>query len=142
MNEPETIKKIFKMKTIAVVGLSPNPNRPSHGVASYLQSVGYKIIPVNPGHNEILGEKSYPTLKDISDPVEIVDVFRRPEYVDQIVDDTIKIGAKALWLQDGVVNEVAAKRAEDAGLHVVTDDCMLRKHREFSEKGYTPFCPL
>ncbi len=142
MNEPETIKKIFAMKTIAVIGLSPKSERPSNRVASYLQSVGYKIIPVNPGHATILGEKCYPSLKDIPEPIKAVDVFRRPEHVDPIVDDTIAIEAKALWLQDGVVNEVAAKRAEDAGLHVVMDDCMLRKHREFSEKGYIPFCPL
>ena len=128
MNEPNTIKEIFKLKTIAVVGLSPKPERASYRVAAYLHSVGYKIIPVNPGFDEILGEKSYPTLRDIPEPVDIVDVFRRPEHVDPIVDAAIAINAKALWLQDGVINEKAAEKAEQAGLLVVMDDCMFRRH--------------
>lgn len=129
MNEPETIQKIFKMKTIAVVGLSPNPLRPSHGVAAYLQTQGYRIIPVNPGHDVILGETSYPSLKDIPEQIDVVDVFRKSEHVGPIVDNAIAIGAKALWLQDGVIDEAAAKRAEAAGLFVVMNDCMLRQHQ-------------
>ncbi len=130
MNEPESIRKIYDMKTIAVVGLSPKPERPSHSVAKYLQAQGYRIIPVNPGHDELLGETSYAALRDIPDPVDVVDVFRRSEHVDPIADAAIEIGAKALWLQDGVVNEAAAKRAEEAGLLVVMNDCMLRRHRQ------------
>ena len=130
MNEPETIRKIYDMKTIAVVGLSPKPQRPSHYVAKYLQDQGYRIIPVNPGHNELLGETSYATLQDIPESVDVVDVFRRPEHVDPIIDAAIKIGARALWLQDCVVNEAAAEWAEEAGLLVVMNDCMLRQHRQ------------
>ena len=128
MNEPETIRKIYDMKTIAVVGLSPKPQRPSHYVAKYLQDQGYRIIPVNPGHNELLGETSYATLQDIPESVDVVDVFRRPEHVDPIIDAAIEIGARALWLQDGVVNKAAAEWAEKAGLLVVMNDCMLRQH--------------
>ncbi|MEE9573633.1 MAG: CoA-binding protein [Candidatus Neomarinimicrobiota bacterium] len=129
MNEKETIQKILKMKTIAVVGLSPKEIRPSHRVAKYLQSAGYKIIPVNPGHPEILGEKSYPTLKDIHLEVDIVDVFRRSEFVMPITEAALEIGAKAIWFQDGVINAEAAKKAEEAGLLVVMDDCILRQHQ-------------
>lgn len=129
MNEPETIEKILDFKTIAVVGLSPNPARPSHGVAAYLQSHGYKIVPVNPGQSELLGEKVYPSLKDIPFEVDVVDVFRRPEAVPPIADDAIAIGAKALWLQDHVVAPESAQKAEEAGLLVVMNNCMLREHR-------------
>lgn len=130
MNEIETIQKIYKMKTIAVVGMSPKPERPSHYVALYLREQGYTIIPVNPGQKEIAGEKCYPTLKDIPISVDVVDVFRRPEHVLPIAEATVEIGAKALWLQDGVINDDAAKLAEDAGLLVVMNDCMLRRHRQ------------
>ncbi len=129
MNEKETIQKILKMKIIAVVGLSPKEIRPSYGVAKYLQSVGYKIIPVNPGHPKILGEKSYPSLRDIPFKIDVVDVFRRPEYVMPITEAAIEIGAKAIWFQDGVINEEAAQKAEEAGLLVVMDDCILRQHQ-------------
>ncbi len=129
MNNLETIKQILSFKTIAVVGLSPKPERPSYRVAAYLQSQGYKIIPVNPGHHEILGEKSYSTLRDIPHPIDIVDVFRRSEFVEPITDNAIEIGAKAIWLQDGIINEIAAKKAEEAGLLVVMDDCILRQHQ-------------
>ena len=138
MNEIETIQKIFNMKTIAVVGLSPKEIRPSHGVARYLQSVGYKIVPVNPGHPEILGEKSYPTLHDIPFEVDVVDVFRRPEHVLPITEAAIEIGAKAIWFQDGVINNEAAKLAEDTGLLVVMDDCMLRQHKAMGNPDYAP----
>ncbi len=118
------------MKTIAVVGMSPKPERPSHYVAKYLQERGYRIIPVNPGHDELLGERSYRTLKDVPEPVEVVDVFRSPQHVVPIAEDAVAIGAKALWLQDGVINEAAARTAEEAGLLVVMNDCMLRQHRQ------------
>ena len=124
------VKKIFKLKTVAVVGMSPKPERPSHYVALYLQENGYRIIPVNPGHDEIAGLKSYPSLVDIPDKVDVIDVFRRSEFVEPIAKDAIRIGAKALWLQDNVVNVNAAKLAEDAGLMVVMNDCMLRQHRQ------------
>ncbi|MBC8323102.1 MAG: CoA-binding protein, partial [Candidatus Marinimicrobia bacterium] len=114
MNEIETIQKIYTMKTIAVVGMSPKPERPSHYVALYLREQGYEIIPVNPGQTEIVGETCYPSLKDIPKPVDVVDVFRRSEHVLPIAQTAIEIGAKALWLQDGVINEEAAKLAEDA----------------------------
>ena len=130
MNEPDTIQKIFDLKTIAVVGMSPKPERPSHYVSMYMKENGYTIIPVNPGHNEIAGMKCYPSLSDSPHPVDIVDVFRRPEYVPPITEATINIGAKALWLQDGVINEEAAQLAEKAGLMVVMNDCMLRQHRK------------
>lgn len=129
MNEKETIQKILKMKIIAVVGLSPKEIRPSYGVAKYLQNVGYKIIPVNPGHPEILGEKSYPSLRDIPFKVDVVDVFRKPEHVMPITEAAIEIGAKAIWFQDGVINAGAAQKAEEAGLLVVMNDCMLRQHQ-------------
>ncbi len=129
MNEKDTIQKILKMKTIAVVGLSPKEFRPSHGVARYLQNVGYKIIPINPGHPEILGEKSYSSLLDIPFKVDVVDVFRRPEYVIPITETAIEIGAKAIWFQDGVINAEAAQKAEEAGLLVVMNDCILRQHQ-------------
>ena len=138
MNEKESIQNILGMKTIAVVGLSPKEVRPSYGVARYLQSVGYKIIPINPGHPEILGEKSYPTLKDIPIKVDVVDVFRRPEYVMPIAEAAIEIGAKAIWFQDGVINTEAAKKAADAGLLVVMDDCMLRQHQTMNNPNYAP----
>jgi len=130
MNELETIKRILAFKTIAVVGLSPKPERPSHGVAAYLQSQGYRIIPVNPGYDQILGEKSYASLKDIPHQVEVVDVFRRSEALPGIVADAITIKAQAVWMQDGVTNEGAAKQAQEAGLLVVMNDCMLRRHRQ------------
>ena len=130
MNEPETINQIFKMKTVAVVGMSPKPERPSHYVGMYLKEQGYDIIPVNPGHKEIAGMTSYPSLLDIPVKVDVVDVFRRPEHAVPISEAAVEIGAKALWLQDGVINDEAAKLAEDASLLVVMNDCMLRRHRQ------------
>ncbi|HXN01738.1 MAG TPA: CoA-binding protein [Candidatus Dormibacteraeota bacterium] len=114
--------------TIAVVGLSANPHRPSHGVARYLQRVGYRIIPVNPNVAEVLGERAYATLSELPGPVDVVEVFRRSEFAGAIVDEAIAIGAKAVWLQDGVVDDAAAERARAAGLDVVMDDCMMRRH--------------
>lgn len=131
MNEPETIDQIFKMKTVAVVGMSPKPERPSHYVGMYLKEQGYDIIPVNPGHKEIAGMTSYPSLLDIPVKVDVVDVFRRPEHAVPISEAAVEIGSKALWLQDGVINDEAVKLAEDASLLVVMNDCMLRRHKQF-----------
>ena len=111
-------------KTVAVVGLSPRPERDSNGVAAYLQEMGYRIIPVNPSASEILAEKSYPNLPSIPDPVDVVDIFRRSQEVPAIVADAIKIGARAIWMQKGVVSEEGASMARDAGLMVVMDECM------------------
>ena len=130
MNELETIDQIFKMKTVAVIGMSPKPERPSHYVGMYLKEQGYDIIPVNPGHKEISSMTSYPSLLDIPVKEDVVDVFRRPEHTVPISEAAVEIGAKALWLQDGVVNQEATKLAEDAGLLVVMNDCMLRRHRQ------------
>jgi uncharacterized protein len=115
-------------RTIAVVGLSSKKWRASYGVAEYLQSVGYRIIPVNPGEREILGEKSYERLEDVPEKPDIVDIFRRSEAVPEIVDAAIRAGAKAVWMQEGVVNEEAAARARQAGLLVMMDTCILREH--------------
>lgn len=116
-------------RVIAVVGLSDDAARPSYGVAAYLQRAGYRIIPVNPSVPEILGEKSYASLKDIPEQVDLVDVFRKPEAVGPIADDAIAINAKYLWLQEGVVNPEAAEKALKAGLQVVMDKCILKEHR-------------
>ncbi len=131
MNELETIQSIFELNTIAVVGMSPKPERPSHYVSMYMKDNGYTIIPVNPGHDEIAGLKCYPSLSDIPGTVDVVDVFRRPEHVLPIAEAAVEFGAKALWLQDGVINEEAAEFAESSGLLVVMNDCMLRRHRQF-----------
>jgi uncharacterized protein len=123
-------KILESARTIAVVGLSPDPRRPSHGVARYLQRAGYRIIPVNPNADQVLGERAYPSLRDVSDPVDVVEVFRRSEFVGPIVDDAIAMRARAVWLQDGVIDEEAAERARAAGLDVVMDDCMMRRHAQ------------
>ena len=126
---PDPAETILKSaRTIAVVGLSANPRRPSHGVARYLQRAGYRIIPVNPNVSEVLGERAYATLAELPGPVDVVEVFRRSEFAGAIVDEAIAIGAGAVWLQDGVVDDAAAERARVAGLDVVMDDCMMRRH--------------
>ncbi|HET9493564.1 MAG TPA: CoA-binding protein [Chloroflexia bacterium] len=122
------IEQILEMKRIAVVGLSSDPSRPSNEVARYLQRQGYTIIPVNPTETEVLGEKAYAALSDIPEPPEVVDIFRRPEHVGPIVEEAIKVGAKAVWMQIGVVNEEAARKAREAGLLVVMDRCMKIEH--------------
>ncbi|UCE35266.1 MAG: CoA-binding protein [Deltaproteobacteria bacterium] len=123
-------KKILKdYRTIAMVGLSPNPTRPSHIVASYLKENGYKIIPVNPRAGEILGEISYPDLSSIPERVDVVDIFRRSHEVPAIVQEAITIGSKAVWMQEGVIHVEAAERARKAGLLVVMDRCMLKEHQ-------------
>ncbi|HLW44244.1 MAG TPA: CoA-binding protein [Candidatus Acidoferrales bacterium] len=115
-------------RTIAVVGLSSNRMRPSHGVAEYLQQAGYKIIPVNPNETEVLGERAVALLEDIREKVDIVDIFRRSEFVPEVVESAIAIGAKAVWMQEGVIHEAAAQRARAAGLEVVMDKCILKEH--------------
>ena len=116
-------------RTIAVVGLSSRRFRASYGVAEYMQRAGYRIIPVNPQEQEVLGEKCYPDLTSVPVPVEIVDIFRRAEFVPEIVDQAIAIGAKAIWMQEGVVHEEAAAKARAAGLEVVMNRCILKDHR-------------
>jgi uncharacterized protein len=123
-------KILRSARTIAVVGLSANPRRPSYGVARYLQRAGYRIIPVNPNVSEVLGERAYATLSALPGPVDVVEVFRRSELAGAVVDEAIAIGAGAVWLQDGVVDEAAAERARAAGLDVVMDDCMMRRHAQ------------
>ena len=130
MNDSNTIREILKLKNIAVVGMSPKQKRPSHYVAMYLKENGYTIYPVNPGHDKIAGMDCYPDLESIPDSIDVVDIFRRSEFAPLIVDSTIAIGAKAVWMQDTVIHEEAGKKAEDAGLLVVMDDCMLRQHRK------------
>jgi predicted CoA-binding protein len=115
-------------RTIAVVGLSSKRFRPSFGVAQYLQSAGYRVIPVNPNETEVLNEKSFATLEEIPVKIDIVDIFRRSELVFEIVKGAIRIGAKAVWMQEGVVNEEAAEQARRAGLFVVMDHCILKEH--------------
>lgn len=115
-------------RTIAVVGLSSRRHRPSYGVAEYLQSVGYRIIPVNPKETEILGEKCYAHLEDIPEHVDIVDVFRRSEFVPEIVESAIRIGARGVWMQEGVIHVEAAERARKAGLFVIMNACILKEH--------------
>lgn len=118
-------------RTIAMVGLSANPFRPSHFAAIYMLSEGYKVIPVNPRETEILGQRCYPSLRDIPEPVDIVDIFRDPKAVPPIVEEAIAIGAKVVWMQLGVIHEEAAQRARDAGLDVVMDSCVKIEHARF-----------
>ena len=126
----EQLREIFQeTKIIAAVGLSSNPNRPSHGVCAFLQSKGYRIIPVNPNETEVLGEKSYPDLMSIPEKIDVVQIFRKPEFALALVEDTIEIGAKVVWMQDGAGKSEAVKRAEEAGIFVVNNDCMLRQYQ-------------
>jgi predicted CoA-binding protein len=119
---------LTRASTIAMVGASSNPERESHGIMQKLQSVGYKVVPVNPRETEILGERSYPSLQDVPVPIDIVDVFRRSEDTPAIADEAVAVGAKALWLQSGIANDDAAARAEAAGLTVVMDTCIGATH--------------
>jgi uncharacterized protein len=121
---------LTKYKTIAVVGLSSNPMRPSFGVTEYMQSSGYHIVPVNPNEREVLGEPSYASLEGVPREIEIVDVFRRSEDVPPVVDAAIKIGAKVVWMQQGIANESAAEKAQAAGLTVIMDACILVEHKK------------
>ena len=119
-------------RTIAVVGLSAKRYRPSYGVAEYMQRAGYRIIPVNPHETEVLGEKCYPDVESVPEPIDIVDIFRRSEFVPEIVEAAIRKGAKVVWMQEGVIHEEAARRAKEAGLAVVMDRCILKDHRRLA----------
>ncbi|MFN2494239.1 MAG: CoA-binding protein [Pyrinomonadaceae bacterium] len=133
INSKETIDKILQdCKTIAVVGLSSDSSRPSHGVASYMKRRGYKVIPVNPNETEVFGDKSYSALSDVPDKIDLVDIFRRSNEAGKAVDEAIAVGVKAVWLQEGVIDQAAAKRAADAGLLVVMDRCWLKEHARSS----------
>ena len=116
-------------KTIAVVGLSNDPWRASHGVSAYMQSQGYRIIPVNPQIESCLGEKSYPSLLEVPDKIDLVNIFRRPEFVEEVVDQAIQLKVPAVWMQEDVIHEKAAQKARQAGIFVVMDSCILKEHR-------------
>jgi predicted CoA-binding protein len=129
INSSQAIKQILdECKTIAVVGLSSNPMRPSNNVSDFMQRNGYRIIPVNPNETEVLGERAYPTLADVPEKIDLVDIFRRSEDAGAVVDEAIRVGAKAVWLQEGVIDTPAARRAREAGLLVVMDKCILKEH--------------
>lgn len=129
INSSQAIKQILdECKTIAVVGLSSNPMRPSNNVSDFMQRNGYRIIPVNPHEAEVLGERAYPTLADVPEKIDLVDIFRRSRDAGAVVDEAIRVGAKAVWLQEGVIDDAAARRAADAGLLVVMDRCILKEH--------------
>ena len=129
INSPETIRHILdECRTIAVVGLSSNPSRASNSVSGYMRSQGYRVIPVNPNETSVFGEKSYPDLFAVPEKIDLVDVFRRADEAGKAVDEAIAVGAKAVWLQEGVIDSAAAQRAEDAGLMVVMDRCWLKEH--------------
>jgi predicted CoA-binding protein len=127
MNDRELTELLQHAKTIAVVGLSSNPARASFGVCRFLQRQGYRIIPVNPRETEVLGERAYPLVKDVPDQIDIVDIFRRSEAVLEVVEDALEKKPRCIWMQEGVVNEEAAKRAEAAGVPVVMDRCILKE---------------
>jgi predicted CoA-binding protein len=129
INDPNIIKRILgECRVIAVVGLSSNTTRPSYGVARYLQQNGYRIIPVNPNEAEVLGEKAYPSLADVPEKIDLVDIFRRSEEAGLHVDDAIRLSVKAVWMQEGVIDHLAANRAIASGLMVVMDRCILKEH--------------
>lgn len=129
INSQDTIRRILdECRTIAVVGLSSDPSRPSHGVSSYMRARGYKVIAVNPNETEVFGEKAYPDLFAVPEKIDLVDVFRRSDEAGKAVDEAIAVGAKAVWLQEGVIDRNAAQRALDAGLLVVMDLCWLKEH--------------
>src|SRR6266566_1424810 len=128
--QSDPIAELLKnSKTIAVVGLSRNPLRPSHGVSAYMQSHGYRILPVNPNIKECLGEAAYASLQEVPHQIDIVNIFRRPEFVEEIVDQAIQLKVPAIWMQEDVINERAAEKARKAGIFVVMDRCILKEHR-------------
>jgi uncharacterized protein len=127
------LSEIFESaRTIAVVGVSSKRYRPSYGVTEYMQRAGYRIIPVNPQETEVLGEKSYPDLDSVPEPIDIVDIFRRSEFVPEIVEAALRKGVKVIWMQEGVIHEDAARRAEAAGVTVIMDHCILKEHRRLA----------
>jgi predicted CoA-binding protein len=128
--EVDPIRELLqRSKTIAVVGLSNSPMRPSYGVSAYMQSKGYKVIPVNPMISEALNQKSYASLTEVPGKIDIVNIFRRPEYVEEIVDQAIALKVPAVWMQEGVINQKAAEKAKQAGIFVAMDLCILKEHR-------------
>jgi predicted CoA-binding protein len=129
---PSIPELLRSARTIAVVGLSGNRKRPSYGVSEYMQSAGYRIVPVNPQETEVLGERAYPSLEAVPGHIDIVDVFRRSEFVPEIVEAAIRVGAGAVWMQEGVSDEAAAEKARAAGLAVVMDRCILKEHRKLT----------
>lgn len=136
VNSPQAIERILdECRTIAVVGLSANPWRPSNNVAGYMKEQGYTVIPVNPKEELVLGEKSYPSLADVPGEIDLVDVFRRSEDAGAVVDEAIRVGAKAVWLQEGVIDGAAAERASAAGLLVVMNRCWLKEHMRVKRRG-------
>ena len=138
MNQLETIDQILtKAKTIAVVGLSDKPDRASYGVSAQMQRRGYRIVPVNPAVESVLGEKSYPTLRDIPFPVDLVNVFRLPQYVPEIVEDAIAIGAPYLWLQEGITHTEGIANAESHGILVVVDLCIFKEHLRWTAERHS-----
>jgi uncharacterized protein len=120
---------LTRSKTIAVVGLSNDPMRPSHGVSAYMQSRGYRIIPVNPQITECLGEKAYATLLEVPEKIDIVNIFRRPEFVEEVVDQAIQVKVPAIWMQEDVIHVKAAQKAREAGIFVIMDRCILKEHK-------------
>ena len=129
-SEADRITELLKRAhTIAIVGLSSSPMRPSHGVAAYLQTQGYRIIPVNPEIKGALGEKAYASLREVPEKIDVVDIFRRPEFVPEVVEDAIAINVPAIWMQEGVMHDQAAEKARRAGIFVVMDRCILKEHR-------------
>jgi len=139
LSSGDSILQILRTsKTIAVVGLSSRRMRPSYGVSEYMQSAGYKIIPVNPNETEVLGEKSYARLEDVPETIDIVDIFRRSEYVPGIVESAIRVAARAVWMQEGVFHPAAAERARQAGLFVIEDSCILKEH--MSRRRVLAYC--
>ena len=130
------VKKLLRdAHTIAVVGLSSSRFRASFGVSQYMQSAGYRVIPVNPNESEVLGEKAYARLEDVPEKIDVVNVFRRSEFVPEIVDSAIRLGARAIWMQEGVADEAAAQRAREAGLFVIMDSCILKEHRRLMHES-------
>jgi hypothetical protein len=130
VDEAEAVTELLKhAKTIAVVGLSDDPMRVSHGVSAYMQAQGYRIIPVNPQIKESLGEKSYGSLLEVPEKIDIVNIFRRPEFVEELVDQAIQLKVPAIWMQEDVIHEKAAEKAREAGIFVVMDRCILKEHR-------------
>jgi uncharacterized protein len=128
LSDEELKVLLTEVKTIAVVGLSSNPSRASHMVAQYLQEKGYRVIPVTPHKDKILGEQTYPDLRSVPEPVDVVDIFRPPEFVLEIVEQAVSIGAKVLWMQQGIRNREAAQRARAGGMTVIEDACMMAEH--------------
>ena len=136
INSPETIRRILdECRTIAVVGLSSDPSRASNSVSGYMRRQGYRVIPVNPNETSVFGEKSYPDLSAVPEKIDLVDVFRRSDEAGKAVDEAIAVGAKAVWLQEGVIDRAAAQRAVDAGLLVVMDRCWLKEHMRHGRRS-------